>query len=595
MMSLLNSFGLGAIFQGRNYISPMAKQAELSIKRLKRSANKDLSDVQRLFDNLSHSLDDFRYQARIGMGMIIGGAAILSPLALMLKYASASEQRMKDVESLLLGTGTAADVANSQIKQLGSSILRMAGSTRVPLAELEKASYDLVSAGLSINETIGAMPATANLAVAGMGSMQEATQSMANTMNTFGKVWGDVLTPMEKGRRIANAYAGTIGAFKTTLTPLTLAMAYAAGPASILGTTLEETLAVIGQLQTSGIEASRSGTAVAAMFRELLNLQNKSAKDLGPLAGLELEDANGQLRPILSIVRDIESRVQGLGKVQIGRVLLKAFGEEGQRAIQFLIGKTDELQGRLNLIQANSPADMMAQSRSFTLPGLWQQFKNVLHAISITMGTTLLPFAIQLVSQFKNMAQGIQQFVQQHPLLTRLFIVFGIGLGLTLMLAGAVKILTGAYMVYKNLIPIIIKMTALSTGGFTGLAASIWATLWPILAVTAALAGLLYLFDLVAGTNIIGGIFDFAKSMFTIPTGLNVLPNQPAGLSLPGAGVLNGASEQGAGGAGVTTYNDYSTNKTYVTPSPGMNESELAEKTVQLSQRSKMLEKDGGM
>jgi len=585
MSSLLGQYGLGVLLTAKNQISGQAKQAELSLKSLGRTSSLTASQVKTHAEKMSQAMDAFRRSLKVGAGMMIGGAVLMTPFAMAAKAAASSEDRMNNVESLLVATGNSAEAASLQVSGLSASILKMAGNTRIPLADMEKAAYDLVSADLSVAEAQGVLPYTSKLAVAGMGSMAEATDSMTAVMNSYGKAWGDSITATQKGAKIANVYAGTVAALKTTLPGLSGAMAYAAADAHSLGVSLAETTVAIGMLQTKGIQGARAGTSLAAMFRELINLQNKSASVAGPLAGLEIADATGKIKPLANIIADIEKRLAGLGEVERGAVLTRAFGDEGKRALQNLIGQSEAYREKVKVTKESNALDDMVAARQKGVLAQYQMMKNTVHSLAISLGTSLLPAVNQTIQIFKQMVNAVKNFTDAHPLLTRMITATVMLAGAGLMVGGMLKIVTAALTAYKVLMPVVNVLTGTTAITMSGLAASVWSVLAPVLAVTIAMAGLAYLIDKIAGTDIIGSIGEF----FTMPS-MPAVSMAGGGTTVPGT--LSGPAvdipeDQGRETSSrINNVNDYSTvkivNNNY--PSKSMDTKEFAE---QIAKNSK--------
>lgn len=558
MAMIGNQLGLGIILSWKNMMSKNAKKAEADLKKLGKQAKRTGDESERAAEKMAAAMAGYQKQLRSGMKFMIAGAIIMAPFALMTKDAAKAQQGLADVESLLRGTGTSAVIAKNQIAGLKAQILNIAPATRIPMNELISSSYDLVSANLTVNEAMGLLKPTADLAVAGMGSMKEATNTMTSAINTFGKTWGDSMTPFEKGVKIANTYAGTIAGLKTTLPDLTAAMAYAAGDANVLGVSLAETTVAIGLLQTKGVFGAKAGTTIQAMFRGFLQFGQKSAAALGPLAGMQLKDSAGNLRKLADIMQDIEERLEGLGKFAKSEILLRAFGEESSRAAKLLLGQSDAMRENVRQVENSNALMGMVAARQDTLLSGWAMLKNSIKAISIMLGDTFVPIMRIATVAIQTVAHYIGLFISTFPVLSRLMALITALAGLLIFLVGTYKIVMAAMGMFKLVMAATTLVTTMASGGMMVFAAATWAALWPILLVVAAVGALVTGLGYLAGFD----VWDALKGIFTVPS-----IEMPT-VSMAGAGniQLQGMTPQQQmpmtqQAGGVTSAYDYSTNK----------------------------------
>ena len=225
--------------------------------------------------------------------------------------------------------------------------------------------------------------------------------------------------------------------------------------------------------------------------------------------------------------------------------------------------------------------DAMAQARQESAIGTYRMMKNAISGIGIVVGEQFVPAMTSIARMVKALAGGILNFAETFPTITKLVAALTASLGVALMLAGGIKILMGAVTLMKVIFPITTIMTHLFAGGMGTLAASVWATVWPILAITAAVAGLLYLLQKLSGVDIFGGVKDAVSSAvpeIKVPTMMQ--PNMA--MAMPGGTPvdLSGAMPTAGSGSQQTTVHHHDMRTTRVnysiTAAPGMNEEKLA-------------------
>ena len=164
------------------------------------------------------------------------------------------------------------------------------------------------------------------------------------------------------------------------------------------GVSLDEQLAVLGQLQGT-MGGANAGTA----YKAFLNKVGKAKLTTRSGETLKFTDQSGKLLPMVQILEKIRKAV-GPGQLKLAdqTALMTAFGDEGGKAVLNLLDKTDSLKqsiGELGKIQNADPAVGMAADMTDALERFHAAVKN----ISITLGRTLLP----LINTVLNFASGI--------------------------------------------------------------------------------------------------------------------------------------------------------------------------------------------
>ncbi len=604
MLGMMNTFGLGMVLKVKDDMNRKLVQGQANLRGLQRTAGGTADKVVADAERMTAAMAAFQSTLKVGIGMMVGGAALMAPFALAGLHAAKTEDAMGDIMSLLVGTGMSAEDATRAVHGLSREIINMAGSTRIPLRDIEQAGYDLVSAlGMDIGK--GALQPAVKLAVAGMGTMQESVTTLTSLLNTYGERWGDTLTPMEKATKIGDILSAAIAGQTTTLPQLTMALKYAAGSAKTYGVSLDELAILIAQLQTKGLQGTLAGTAVTAFLRQVIKLKETVGKD-SILASLDVKDATGHLRPVIDILTDME-RLFGVTKgnaagftmtVEQGAVMQKAFGDEGKKLVDTLLGQSAAMTERLKVARETHAMDAMAAARQSSAIAMYQMMKNSISGLGIVIGEQFLPVMKAMVWTFKSLTVGVLDFAQTFPFVTRLIAGLTAGLGVVLMLSGAIKILVGAVTLMKVLFPITTIVTTLFAGGMGTLAASVWATVWPILAVSAAVAGLLYLLQKVSGVNIFGGVKDAVSSIAVPEINIPTIMQPNMAMATPGGTPvdLSGAMPtQGSGSQQTTVYNMQTTKgSTYnIKAGPGMNEEKLA-RTIDKHRRTAESRTPGG-
>lgn len=488
-VALAKQYGLGLFVEWKGRFRRQAQAARKELVQFKRDAQMVSQAVGRFTTKMGEEFGRARRGMMSGTMTIATGAAIAAPYILASKAAAESEDNLAAVKSLLVTTMDFNE-AEKSIDSLRDRIFSVARTTRIPMADLEKSSYDLVSANLTLEEAMGALDPTQKLAVAGMGSMADATNTMTGLLNTYGKAQLNRMSADEKANYIGNILSGTIAAYKTTLPKMTQALAYSSGVANSMGVELAELTATIGALQTVGLEASRSGTSFNAFIRESVKLidehgesvdaatltdeqwtkaleRGAKAQQTAGLSMISVVDKAGKLRPIYDILAQIEERFGVTGEnaravAQSGAVgaeafvrmgidakyaaeLQKVFGEEGSRVISMLLGQSQALKDRIEQIKESEALDRMFQARMQTLAGQFGATKNKIREFIVTMGEMNVDKNRGILRFVDSVAEGLTTLAKEHPELASFTQnVFGLVGGLTA-LGGVLNIVRWAW------------------------------------------------------------------------------------------------------------------------------------------------------
>ena len=493
-MGLTDTLGLGLVLSWKNRMSGEVKRAQRDLRGLEGSAKRVTDRIAKEAERTRAAMQRYRQGMFTSMKIAGAGLAMATPFLLAAKAAAASEQRLANVKSLLVGTGMGAKESNAHIANLKKAIIGMAGTTIVPLNELEDASYKLVSA-LGAVQGAAALSPAAKLAVAGMGSISDATATLTSILATYGERWGDTMSPMEKSTKIANVLAGTIAAFNTTLPEMSQAMTYVVGPANTLGISLSELSATLGALQTKGLQGTIAGTALGAYIRRLTQLPRfmKTAKAEAALLGpIDFTDAEGRVRPIYDVLAQIEKRF-GLTSATIGEkskelaasnmvgadafqslgieakyaaALQRIFGDEGSRAIAVLLGQSEALKKQIEQVEHSNALEEMYAERQKTLTAQLIMAGQAFKGIAVIIGSALLPQLKSFASTLKSVLIWVKEFIDQHPTATKWIAWGGLAVGALVAVAGALgTVLYGLLMLKANLALLTLAKAATAAEG----------------------------------------------------------------------------------------------------------------------------------
>jgi TP901 family phage tail tape measure protein len=434
-----------------------------------------------------------------GTTMLYTGAAIATGLGYAVNEAVKFEKAMATVSTTIDNT------TPEMMKGMGEEVLAM--SKRIPksIEELTTGLYDVVSAGIEGSKSMTVLNSSGRLAVAGLGTTQEAVDVLTSSINSFNM---DALS----AEGIANDVFKAVKYGKTTVSQLAESFGSSSALVKNSNVTLKEYLATTAVLTTTGMTASRAQTQVSSAITALIKpsktmqaiFDNLGVKDIPKF----IKSSKG-LIPALEIVKNKADEMGILTSKAFGRKegfsamlsLLGPLRDKYDTVLKDMIGNTDTLTESVNKQQATTAAG-------------FQRLKNNATILAIRIGDQLLPVVNDFIDRLTPTVDGISEWIKRNSWLAStlgkvaialltLGLVAKVGAVLFYGLAKAIQFVrfvtataTAVTALYEG-----VMLTAALTG--QGLAVVLWevaaaflAAAWPVLVIVAALGLLTYaLFD----------------------------------------------------------------------------------------------------
>ncbi|KZN61558.1 phage tail tape measure protein [Pseudoalteromonas luteoviolacea] len=359
-----------------------------------------------------------------------------------------------------LGEAQSLDVSNQALTQLNNTAMNFVSNYGGNTAEVISSSYDIQSAisGLTGKELAQFTESSAILA---KGTKSDA----ATTTDYFGTMHGIYQdTAKEVGKSewiqmLTGQTAASVRMFKTTGSEMAGAFSTLGAEANSHGITMNESMAVLGQLQ-----ATMSGSEAGTKYRAFLGGVGKAQQKLG----IQLTDAQGRMLPMVQVMDRIHEKFGIIDTVAESDALQKAFGtKEAVALIKQLMPQVEQLENNIN--QLSNISDMgVAVEMADAMGSAWDRFGGSLNAALVSMGQAVLPIVEPIVDILAKLLQGIVWLTQEFPVLTGVVGALAVGLiGLTV-ITGTVNAAVGLY-----------RLTMLQAGYATNLS-TIFSKAWAV-------------------------------------------------------------------------------------------------------------------
>jgi TP901 family phage tail tape measure protein len=270
------------------------------------------------------------------------------------------------------------------------------------------ASYQMLSAGLNVQAAQAATETALRVAKAARGDAASTANLIAVAYNNMGDKTRDAT--QEIGR-MGDVLAKTQQMFQIAdMGQLGEGLKYAIPSALAARVEFTQLSAVIGQLNTAGMQGSMAGTAFSAALRQM----DKASKDLGFAIA---RNADGGM-DFVATLANIQRRVGDFSRLspKAQAAMQKAFGDEGQRAV-ILLGKS---LGDLNKAQRDvaDSAGAAARAQALIEQGTgqqWQLFAQAMEDLKLELGGPLLAALKAIKGPMMDMVRGVSAFVKENP------------------------------------------------------------------------------------------------------------------------------------------------------------------------------------
>jgi TP901 family phage tail tape measure protein len=374
-----------------------------AIDRFSDVVDRMTSKTSRFGESASAAADRVGNRMRnVGSNMMIASGAMLATLAVPMKKAVEFEDQMASINTLL-------NLEPKGIKNLGDQLIRMSMKTSTPINELTKSYYDLISAGVKMEDAMSWLKDSDRLAITGLGTLPESTNIMLATMRNFGKDFKDT-------DDAANALFKTVKFGKTTVAQLSEAYAKNAVSAGLLGIKGQEYNSLIAAMTTSTLPTSETENMIGNLSIALQKGKGKLPKifsSLGVKNAQQLLQKTGNFENML-LTMDKKAK-------QLGISVNAMFPLKGASTAFTMFTKNQQVLDKYReSLKSISDRNENALGKGFILKQATGKFgmgvlTNNLNAMAITVGTDLIPALLELTKLLNPLLKRFSQFIKDNP------------------------------------------------------------------------------------------------------------------------------------------------------------------------------------
>ncbi|HEL6515378.1 TPA: phage tail tape measure protein [Listeria monocytogenes] len=355
---------------------------------------------------------------KVGTAMTVGFTAPI--VAGMIKSTKAYldfDNEVTEVNSLLRESGESAKEFGDRYTQVFDYAQKASVKYGVASEQTMLGMKEMVKKGYDINQTMASMPAIFNAARASGDDFETVMSVTTSTLEQFGMISKDTNKQMEYTNKVADVLTYVADKTAAGFSDMGTAMNYVGPISHSLGYSLTDTAAAVGLLSNRGIEGQKAGTGLRGMLTSLLK-PSKSAAEAMAAVGLKIEDNNGNMKTLPTLLDDINDKTKKMTRTQKNSFLTMIFGREPLSAVNTLLEAggdslrkyskgADEANGYTKQV-----ADNMRKAGKFGV----DQFKASLEVLEQNVGQKLMPaltpvieWANKMIDKFNDLSGEQQQ------------------------------------------------------------------------------------------------------------------------------------------------------------------------------------------
>lgn len=321
----------------------------------------------------------------------------------------ASTQMAKDFNASMSNVATLVDTSTESIDGMGKAVLQMSGRVPVALEELPPALYDIRSAGIDASDAMAVLEGSAKLAVAGLSTTGEAADIVTGSINAFG------LQGAEQ-QRVYDLLFKTVKNGKTTISGLAQGFGGVAGTIANAGVEIDEYLASVAALTTTGLPAAQAHTQLRSVISGLTRETGKSRAMFQRLGSKDMKDLIAQSGGLVPALNRIKQELGGNDAEMLQlfgstEALNAVLGLTGNQAEAFTKTLTDMREGTNAIDPAFAKQAATDQAKQI-------EDMNKLRTAAIKAGNAILPVMTSIMgvvagvaTAFSELSPGTQQFI----------------------------------------------------------------------------------------------------------------------------------------------------------------------------------------
>lgn len=293
----------------------------------------------------------------------VAAAAVVAIVAAFAKVSAEAVNVGMEFDKSMSQVAATMGVTTDEIGELRDFAQEMGSSTAFSATEASEALNYMALAGYDAATSMRVLPTVLNLAAAGNMDLALASDMVTDAQSALG-------LSVEEAEVMVDQMAKTSSRTNTSVQQLGDAFLTVGGTAKNLRGGTAELSQMLGILADNGIKGSEGGTALRNVILSLSAPTDKAAESIKAL-GLEVFDAEGNMRSMPEIMNDLNDAMEPLTQQERTEVLNEIFNKVDLKSVNALLGTSaerfDEVAAAID--DAQGSAEAMANTQLDNLAG----------------------------------------------------------------------------------------------------------------------------------------------------------------------------------------------------------------------------------
>ncbi len=251
---------------------------------------------------------------KLSTALTLTGVAIAAVVGLSVAKWTEFDRAMSNTSAAVMATA-------QEQKTLSEAALQAGADTAYSATEAANAQEELAKAGMEVSDIVGgSLNGALALAAAGQLQVARSAEIMATTLKQY-------KLPAEQAAHVSDVLAAGAGKAQGSVDDLALALSYVGPVAAGLGISLEETGGSLAYLASQGILGEKAGTGLRGVLMSLTAPSKVATETMGQY-GIEIFDAQGNMKSLAEVSQILKARLGGLTEAERSAALGRIFGNE---------------------------------------------------------------------------------------------------------------------------------------------------------------------------------------------------------------------------------------------------------------------------
>lgn len=313
-------------------------------------------------------------------------APILALGAGALKVGMDFEAGMSQVQAISGATGEDLEKMTDMAKEMGAE-------TRFSATEAASGMEFLAMSGMNTNEILETMPGLLDLAASSGMDLGRAADIATNVLSGFAY-------EADQAGRVSDVFAKGASTANTNVEQLGSAMEVVAPIAKMVDLEIEGLTASVGKMSDAGIQGEKAGRMLRQGILRLADPTGKAA-DLIEELGINVFDADGNMKEMDSVVGELNKGLDGMDSQAQAAALSTIFGSESTAGWSALleVGQDELKKYTTELQNSEGAASEMAEVMQDNAKGAMIEFKSSLEGAGIALSEHMIPAVTNIIEK----------------------------------------------------------------------------------------------------------------------------------------------------------------------------------------------------